>query len=82
MRTRLNSDAGIVHVTADMREDLGLEAELADCLAICPRLLWGGRRCQFNVFHAESIQRLCDGDFGFGVEESVRKLFALYRDGE
>lgn len=32
--TSLHSQAGIVHVAADVGQDLGLEAELADGLAI------------------------------------------------
>jgi len=34
LRTGFNSDAGIVHMTPNVGEDLGLQAELANGLAI------------------------------------------------
>jgi hypothetical protein len=34
IHTRLDGDARVVHMTADMGEDLGLETELADGLAV------------------------------------------------
>jgi hypothetical protein len=60
-----------------MRQDFCLESELADSLAVDPRLLrcHGGR--ELDVLDAKGIQGLGDGDFGFGVEEGVRKLLSL-----
>ncbi len=63
-------------MAADVGEDLGLQAELADGLAVEPRLLRGRGGRELDVLDTESIQRLRDGDLGLGVEEGVRKLFA------
>lgn len=35
MRTSFYRDSGIVHMTPDVRQNLGLQSELADSLAIC-----------------------------------------------
>lgn len=39
VNTSLNGNLDIVHVAADVSQDLGLETELADSLAIKTRLL-------------------------------------------
>lgn len=62
----------------DVSEDLGLEAELANCLAVGARLLRRDGRCKLDVFDTERIERLGDRDLGLGVEERVRELLALY----
>lgn len=60
-----------------MCEDLGLEAELADGLAVLSRLLRGSRRSQLDVVDAEVVEGLGDLDLGVDVEEGVRELLAL-----
>jgi hypothetical protein len=77
VRTSFDGDPGIVHVAADVGEDLGLESELADGLAVCAGLLRGGGGGEFNVLDPEGIEGLGDRDFSLGVEEGVGKLLAL-----
>jgi hypothetical protein len=57
--------------------NFGFEAELADGFAVSARLLRGSGRCELNVLDTECIKSLGDGDFFFGVEESVGKLLTL-----
>ena len=53
--TGLDSNAGIIHVATNVGEDLGLETELADCLAIC-----SGERLERNErFPQSSRAHLC-----------------------
>lgn len=75
--TGLDSDAGIVHVAANVCENFGLESKLADGLAVSARLLRCGGRSELDVLDTECIKSLCDGDFGLGVEESIGKLLTL-----
>ena len=75
--TSLDGDPGIIHMTPNMCEDFGLQAELADGFAVEPRLLRGRGRRELDVLDTEGIQRLRDSDLGLGVEEGVRKLLAL-----
>jgi hypothetical protein len=77
VRTSFDGDPGIVHVAADVGEDLGLESELADGLAVCAGLLRGGGGGEFNVLDPKGIEGLGDRDFSLGVEEGVGKLLAL-----
>lgn len=76
-QTGLYGDAGIVYVAANVGEDLGLESELADCLAVDTRLLRGGGGGELDVLYTKSIERFGDGDLCLGVEEGIRELFAL-----
>jgi len=62
-------------------ENLGLEAELADGLAVEARLLTGSGRGEFDVVDAEIIQSLGNADLGFGVKEGVGELLALAESG-
>jgi len=64
-------------MAADVGKDFGLQAELADCLAVEPRLLGGGGGREFDVFDAEGIEGLGDSDLGLGVEESICELLTL-----
>ena len=68
-------------MAAHVGQDLGLETELADGLAVLSRLLGSGRRCEFDVVDAKVIQSLGDLDLGFGVEEGVGELLALTQGG-
>lgn len=74
---RVHRDTGVIHVTADMGENLSFEPELANSLTILPRLLRGGGGSQLNVVHAKVVQGFGNFDLSLGVEESVRKLFAF-----
>lgn len=60
-----------------MSQDLGLEAQLADSLAVEPRLLGGSGRRQLDVVNAEFVEGLGNADLGLGVEEGIGKLLAL-----
>lgn len=61
----------------DVREDFGLQPELADGFTVPTRLFRRSGRSEFEVFNAEGIQRPGDGNFGFGIEESIGKLLPL-----
>lgn len=75
--TSFDGDPGIVHVTTNVGKNFGLEAELADGFAVRARLLRCSGRCELDVLDTECIKSLGDGDFCFGVEESVGKLLTL-----
>ena len=80
--TGLDSNAGIIHVATNVGEDLGLEAEVADGLAVEARLLTSSGRGELDVVHTKVVEGLGDLDLGLGVEEGVGELLALCkRDG-
>ena len=56
----LDSQLGITHVAANVCQDLGLESEVADLLAVIIRLLGGGGGGELDVVDAECIE-------GFGA---------------
>lgn len=76
-RTGLDGDASIVHVAADVGEDLGLEAKVTDGLAVDARLLGGSGGGELDVLYTKGIECLGDGDLRLGVEEGIGELFAL-----
>jgi hypothetical protein len=82
VNTGLDRDLGIAHVAADVCQDLGLQAELADGFAVPARLLGRGRRSQLNVVDAEFIEGLGNLDLGLGVEVGVGELLALCSGGQ
>ena len=49
VHARLDGQPRVVHVAADVRQDLGLEAQLADGLAVEPALLRRGGAGQFDL---------------------------------
>ena len=65
-------------MAADVGQDLGTQAELADGLAVGPGLLAGGRGGELDVLDTERVQCLGYRDLGLGVEECVRELLALW----
>jgi len=75
--TSLNSDFDIVHVTSDVSQDLGLEAELADSNAVQARLLTRARAGKLNAVNSELVKGFGDSDLGLGVEVGVGELLAL-----
>lgn len=75
--TSLDGDAGIVHVAANVGEDLGTETELADGLAIETRLLGGSGGGELDVLDTECVKSLGNSNLGLGVEESIGELFSL-----
>lgn len=77
VNTSLDSNLDIVHVAADVSQDLGLEAELADSLAVKTRLLGGTRRGELDAVNTKLVQSLSDLDLGLGVEVGIGKLLAL-----
>ena len=72
-----DGELGILHVTSHVCEDLGLQSELADSLAVQSRLLRSGRRCEFDVVDTKLVEELGDLDLGLGVEEGIGKLLTL-----
>ena len=64
-----------------MSEDLGLESEVADGLAVEAGLLTGSGGSEFDVVDAEVVQSLGDANLGLGVEEGVGELLALAESG-
>jgi hypothetical protein len=64
-------------VAADVGEDLGLETELADLLAVRARLLGCGGGRELDVLDTERVERLGNRDLRLGVEERVRELLTL-----
>lgn len=68
-------------MTADVSQNLGLEAELADSLAILAGLLRSRRGGQLDVVNTEVIESLGNLDLGLGVEEGVGELLALSQSG-
>ena len=74
---RLDGDASIIHVAADVRDDLCLQTELADCLAVAAALLGRCGRRQLDAVDTKVVKRLGNTDLGLGVEERVGELLAL-----
>lgn len=76
-----DSESCVVHVASDVSENLGLKTELADGLAIGPRLL----RCcgggQLDVVDTKVVQSLGNLDLGLGVKEGRGKLLSLSQSG-
>lgn len=76
-----DGESCVVHVASDVSENLGLKTELADGLAIGPRLL----RCcgggQLDVVNTKVIKGLGNLDLGLGVEEGRSKLLSLSQSG-
>ena len=77
IHTGLDSYPRVVHVAANVGEDLGLEAELANGFAVLARLLRCCGACELNVIDTKVVKRLGDLDLGLRVEEGIGKLFAL-----
>ena len=64
-----NCDFGILHIAADMGEDLALETELADSFTVLAGLLRGSWRGELDVVGAEFVK--CFGDFDLLVRVEV-----------
>jgi hypothetical protein len=77
IHTSLNSNLDIIHVTANMGQDLCLETKLADGNTVQTRLLRGTRRCEFNTVDAKVVKGLCNLDLGGLVKVGIGKLLAL-----
>ena len=61
--TGLDCQPGVVHVTADVGEDLGLlETELADGLAVLEGFGRGGRRGELDVLYTKLVKPACELD--------------------
>lgn len=67
----------IVHMTSHMREDLGLQSELADGLAVESALLTGARASELDAVNAKGIKLLGDGNLGLGIKVCIGKLLSL-----
>lgn len=77
VNARLDGDSRIVHVAADVSENLGLETELADSFTVPSRLFAGGGRRHLNVVDTKLIQRFRDFDLGLEVEVGIGELLAF-----
>jgi hypothetical protein len=75
--TGLNGNSGIVHVTPDVGENLGLQPELADGFAIQSGLLRCSGGSELDVLYTKGVKSLCDGNLRLGIEERICELFAL-----
>jgi hypothetical protein len=71
-------DSGIVHVATDVRQDFGVETELADGRAVKSGLLGSGWGGQLEIFDAKLVEGLGDRDFSLRIKKGIGKLFALY----
>jgi hypothetical protein len=74
---RLDGNARVVHVATDVGEYFGLQAELADGLAVPSRLLGSCWRRELEILDAEFVEGFGDGNLGLGVKEGIGKLFPL-----
>jgi len=81
VNTGRDGQLGVVHVASYVGEDLSLEAELADLLAVEARLLTGGGRGELDVVDTEFVEGLGNLDLSCGVEEGVGELLALAEGG-
>ncbi|EEQ40972.1 homocitrate synthase, mitochondrial precursor [Clavispora lusitaniae ATCC 42720] len=77
----LHGHSGIVHVTTNMRQDLGLQAQLANGLAVSSRSFRSNRRGQFDVVHTEIVQGLGNLNLLFCGEKGIGKSLALSQSG-
>ena len=66
-----DSDSGVFHITADMGEDLALEAELADRFTVLARLLRGGGGGELDVVGTKLVESFGDLDLLVGVEVGI-----------
>jgi hypothetical protein len=73
----LNSDLGIFHCASHVSEDLGLEAELADLLAVLAGLGRGHRAGELNVLDTKVRESLGNLDLGLCVKVGIGKLLSL-----
>jgi len=73
----LHRNLDIVHVTSDVRENLGLQSQLADGLAVLAALLTRTRASELDAVDTESIKLLGDRNLGLGVEVGIGELLAL-----
>lgn len=73
----LDCDSGIIHVTSDVGENLGLKSQLTNGLAIL-ETLWGSSRAgEFDIVDTEVIEGLGDFDLLFSGEECGCELLTL-----
>ena len=77
VHARLDRDARIVHVAPNVGKYFGVQAELADGLAVAARLLGGRGRGQLQILDAKLVEGFGDRDLGLGVKEGIGKLLPL-----
>lgn len=72
--TRLDSDPGVIHVTADVSQDLALQPHVADLDAVLATLLGRGGRGELDVLDTKVGEGLRDLHLRLGVEEGIGEL--------
>ena len=77
VNTSLNSDLDIVHVTSDVSQDLGLQAELANGLAVLAGLLACAGAGELNAVNTKFIQLLGNCNLHVGVKVGIGELLTL-----
>lgn len=73
----LDSYPGVIHMTPNVCQNLGSQAQLAYGLAVQTRLLGRSRRSEFDVIDNERIKGLDDSNLGLCIKERICKLLAL-----
>ena len=77
----LDRDARVLHRAARVGEDLRLQAQVGDGLAVAPAARARRRRGHLEVLDAELVEHLRDGHLLLGGEEGVGELLALAQGG-
>lgn len=77
VNTTLDSLLGILHIAPDVCEDLGLEAKVADGLAVLVRLLRRDGTRQFQIVASKIAKHRCNLDLVLSGEEGVCELLAF-----
>lgn len=73
VHTRLDGESGVIHVTSDMSQDLGLlQTHVTDGLAVLERFGRGGGRGELDVFHTKVIQTAVSGVGKYGLAKSLQ----------
>jgi hypothetical protein len=75
--TSLNGLLGVTDVASNVSQNLGLEAEAGNSLAVLERLLRGNGRGKLDIVDSEGIEGLGNLDLGLGVKVGIGELFTL-----
>ena len=73
VNTSLDCYSSIVHVTSNVGENLGLQAELANCFTVLAGLLGSCRASQLDIVCAKLIEGFGNLDLLSGIEVGIGK---------